>query len=459
MNLTGIKPDNSVLVMLSLEGPDVYSQAGGLGVRVTNLASTLADQGFPVHLFFVGDPKLKGEEYQAGGKLVLHRWCQWISAYYPDGVYQGEYEKLRDYSESIPQYIFKTIFEPAFKDNKIVIVLAEEWQTAEVVIRINNMLNEQKARNRVILFWNANNTFGFERINFLDLSNACTITTVSRYMKHIMWGLGLNPIVIPNGIPESLLQPVDQKLSSRLRKGINADLILAKIARWDPDKRWNMAIEALAGLKARGLRAVLIARGGMEGYGQEVLQNAYNLGLKVKDVPAKGKGLTGYLEAVTAASKTGADILNLKFHCPQDFLRLIYHSSNAVLANSGKEPFGLVGLETMAASGIAFTGSTGEEYAIPFYNAIVLETANPREIESYILDLLNNPEEEKRIREAAKQTAIQYIWPHIVENLVQRLEYQAKIQDLITLPLKNHSVCSVVSEIFPEMDVKSRIEV
>jgi len=35
------------------------------------------------------------------------------------------------------------------------------------------------------------------------------LTTVSRYMKHLMWKMDLNPLVIPNGIPAMLLKPVN----------------------------------------------------------------------------------------------------------------------------------------------------------------------------------------------------------------------------------------------------------
>ena len=38
------------------------------------------------------------------------------------------------------------------------------------------------------------------------------------------------------------------------------------------------------------------------------------------------------------------------------------------------EPLGLVGLDTMAVKGIACIGNTGEDYAIPGYNAIVMES-------------------------------------------------------------------------------------
>ncbi len=423
-----INQDNAVFVVLSFEGPDVYSQAGGLGVRVTNLAQTLAHAGYSTHLFFVGDPKMKGEETQIGGKLVLHRWCQWISAYHPLGCYQGEREKLADYTRSIPEWVINNIVRPAAARQKFTIILAEEWQTAAVMVRMHEELIRFGLRNDAISFWNANNTFGFDQIDFKRLSRSCTITTVSRYMKHIMWQMGLNPVVIPNGIPSTLLEPVDLRASARLRQSLSADLVLAKIARWDPDKRWNMALAATAGLKSKGFKIKMVARGGMEGYGEEVLQTARSLGLVVEDVYAKWQTTEGFISALEA-SASRADVLNLKFYCPQDFLRLVYNAADAVLANSGREPFGLVGLETMASGGVAFTGSTGEEYAVPFHNAIILETENPKEIDSYVTYLYRHPEESLRIRKAARTTAAQYTWEQVIENLIQRLEFQAAVQN------------------------------
>jgi glycosyltransferase involved in cell wall biosynthesis len=433
MSKQSINADNTIFVILSFEGPDIYSQAGGLGVRVTHLSQTLAREGFTTHLFFIGDPHFKGEETSLRGKLILHRWCQWISAYHPAGVYQGEHQKLEDYTTSVPPYLVEHIFKQAQAENKIVVVLAEEWHTSETVCRLHSLLDKSNLKNPAILFWNANNTFGFEHINFKNLARASSITTVSRFMKQAMWRMGLNPIVIPNGIPRSILNRVDAHLSGQLRKSLKADLVLSKIARWDPDKRWNMAIEATARLKARGLKTKLIARGGMEGYGREILSNARSLGLRVQDITADGVGLTSYLDAIADHSED-ADVLNLRFHCPQDFLRLVYHASDAVLANSGREPFGLVGLETMAAGGLAFTGSTGEDYAIPFHNSIVLETDDPKEIETYVMYLATHPAETDRIRKAARSTAAQFPWEKIVDNLVQRLEYRAKAQGLITVP-------------------------
>jgi glycosyltransferase involved in cell wall biosynthesis len=429
--------DNSVFVLLSFEGPDRYSLAGGLGVRVTNLSQTLAHLGFPTHLFFVGDPKGKGEEVSNGGRLVFHRWCQWISQYYPQGVYQGENEKLYDFNESVPWFVMEHIVKPAVAQGKLVVILGEEWHTTEAICRISDLLYSNDLRDRVVMFWNANNTMGFDRINWGRLAYTTTITTVSRYMKHIMWEMGLNPLVIPNGIPRALLSRVNENLAARLKRSLDADLILSKVARWDPDKRWNMAVEATARLKARGMKTVLLARGGIEPHGEEVMYNARSLGLNIKETRTRGNTLEDYFGAIEGNGT--ADILNLKFHCPQEFLRIIYHASDAVLANSGHEPFGLVGLEAMAARGIAFTGGTGEDYAIPFYNSIVLESSDPREIEIYMMYLQDHPEEKEGMRRAARRTARLFTWEEVIENLTQKLEYQARIQGLLATPRKTPS--------------------
>jgi len=95
-------PQTTVFAILSFEGPDEYSQAGGLGVRVKGLSRTLAQLGYETHLFFCGDPDLPGEETQEGGRLHYRRWCQWISARHRGGVYDGEDEKIRDWNSSLP---------------------------------------------------------------------------------------------------------------------------------------------------------------------------------------------------------------------------------------------------------------------------------------------------------------------------------------------------------------------
>jgi glycosyltransferase involved in cell wall biosynthesis len=439
----GITSENTEFVVLSFEGPDRYSLAGGLGVRITNLCHTLADLGFPVHLFFIGDPREKGEETLKNGKLVLHRWCQWISEYHPAGVYQGEEGKLSDWNSSLPPFVVDKIAKPAAANNKLLVVLGEEWHTSEAMCRISDLLQWNGIRQTAVMFWNANNTFGFDRINWGRLGYVTSITTVSRYMKHIMRGMGLNPLVIPNGIPKHLLSDVDYNAVARLKRSLNADVILSKVARWDPDKCWNMAMGATAKLKARGLRTVLLARGGIEPHGEEVMYNARSMGLSINDVGTNGNSLEDYLQAI--GNHNGADIVNIRFHCPQEFLRVIYSASDAVLANSGHEPFGLVGLEAMAAGGIAITGGTGEDYAVPFRNAIVLETADPAEIEAHVMYLQEHPWEKERIRQAGRQTAAMFTWEEVTKNLIRKVEYQARRQGVQLAPSTMHDMYTMAS--------------
>src|SRR5438067_6375405 len=117
-------PDNLEFVVLCFEGPDQpYSLAGGLGVRVAELSQALAQQGFSTHLIFVGDPSLPGREDLEGGKLILHRWCQWISQYYPAGVYQGEEQKLSDFNRTVPTFIVEEIVRPATERGKVGAIL------------------------------------------------------------------------------------------------------------------------------------------------------------------------------------------------------------------------------------------------------------------------------------------------------------------------------------------------
>ena len=96
--------------VLSFEGPDGYSRAGGIASRIEGLAQALAGLGFETHLWFVGDPALPGHE--SHGALHLHRWCQWISRYHPAGVYDGEEGKRNDFAGSLPPYLMGQVLRP-----------------------------------------------------------------------------------------------------------------------------------------------------------------------------------------------------------------------------------------------------------------------------------------------------------------------------------------------------------
>src|SRR5207237_8456905 len=109
----------------------------------------------------------------------------------------------------------------------------------------------------------------------------CMLMTVSRYMKHIMWRWGINPIVVPNGIPGSMMARVSQAQVRAVRAAVNAPAFLFKIGRFSPDKRWHQAIAAAAMLKVRGVTPRLLMRGGLEPFGSEVLDFAAQRGLRV----------------------------------------------------------------------------------------------------------------------------------------------------------------------------------
>ena len=114
-----------------------------------------------------------------------------------------------------------------------------------------------------------------------------------------------------------------------------------------------------------------------------------------------------------------------------ELVALFYGSADAVLANSGHEPFGLVGLEVMAAGGLAFVGSTGEDYAVPYLNAVVLDSDDPAEICIALQYLRDHPDVAERMRREATTTATSFSWATIIEDtLLSKLQYVAVRQDV-----------------------------
>jgi hypothetical protein len=114
-----------------------------------------------------------------------------------------------------------------------------------------------------MILWNANNTFAFERIDWGRLANAAIITTVSRYMKHLMQGLGVSPLVIPNGLSADTLLPPGREAVATFRARVRGRTVVSKVARWDPSKRWLLAIDTVGAMKRVGWQPLLIARGGL----------------------------------------------------------------------------------------------------------------------------------------------------------------------------------------------------
>lgn len=420
-----LEPRTAVFVILSFEGPDEYSQAGGLGVRVKGLSRALARLGYDTYLYFVGDPRLPAAEELEDGRLHFRRWAQWISSRHPGGVYDGEEGKLSDWNVSLPVSLIEDVIGPAVAAGKNVIVIGEEWHTAWSMKLISDTLFYRGLRDRVVMLWNANNLFGFHRIDWGSLSFATSITTVSRYMKFKMWDWGQNPMVVPNGIPRDSIRAGDPEADAALREAAGAEHFWFKIGRFDPDKRWLMAMSAAAYLKRAGSKVKLIVRGGKEAHGEEAMTHARNHGLVVRSVrsPDDAGGLAALLR-----DSEGVDVLNLTTFVPDALVASLYSACDAVLANSGHEPFGLVGLEVMAAGGLAVTGSTGEDYAEPYRNALVLETDDPIEIVSELTALKERPRLVASIRKRGHTTARDYTWEKVIGQLLLRIDFAAARQ-------------------------------
>jgi glycosyltransferase involved in cell wall biosynthesis len=410
-------PENAVV--LSFEGPDPYSMVGGLGTRVNELSGALAAAGVRTTLIFVGDPERPPVESPAPN-LEYRRWCQWISKYHPGNVYDGEHGKSSDYRVSVPPFVLDSIVAPAAQRDESVLVIGEDWQIAPAVIELARMLHVAGLRERVMLTWNANNTYGFESIDWRALRQTATITTVSRYMKFELRARGVEALVIPNGIPERLIGGPPPDLVQAASEAIKARPLFVKVGRYDEDKRWMQAIDAFARLRRLHSQATLLVRGGREPYGQTIFARARALGLDVEDVAVSSRDSQALLEALSA---TSASIVNIRTFVPEELLFALYQLADAVLANSGKEPFGLVGLEVMAAGGLAVTGSTGEDYAQPFENAIVCDTSDGRELAAYLEALLSDASLARSIRSAGEAVAERCTWPIVLDILARKLSF------------------------------------
>lgn len=107
--------------------------------------------------------------------------------------------------------------------------------------------------------------------NTQGLERSAVITTVSRYMKHQMAPLGVEVLIVPNGLSADAFQQLPRGACAALRRCFSDRTVVVKMARRDPDKRWIAAVETVAEMKRVGWRPLLVARGGTEPHGGEVL--------------------------------------------------------------------------------------------------------------------------------------------------------------------------------------------
>jgi glycosyltransferase involved in cell wall biosynthesis len=238
-------------------------------------------------------------------------------------------------------------------------------------------------------------------------------------------------MVIPNGIPRSAIVETAPEMQAALKAASGADHFWFKLGRFDPDKRWLMAVAAAAYVKRRGERVKLVMRGGREAHAAEVFSLAQHQGLTVRhvDAPDDVPGMASLLRL-----SRDADVINLTSFVDDALVTSLYSACDAVLANSGHEPFGLVGLEVMGAGGLAVTGSTGEDYAEAYRNALVLETDDPIEIVTELTLLKERPRLVEAMRRRGRVTARDYLWEKVIDRqLLLRVGFAAARQ-AVSLP-------------------------
>jgi glycosyltransferase involved in cell wall biosynthesis len=400
------------VVLVAFEGPDRYSFVGGLATRMIDLADALVDRGYRVRHIFVGDPRLPAYEERAEGRLIYERWCQWISLYHPKDVYDGEDGKWRDFSVTVPPHLADVVRASA-EGGRRSVLLFEDWQTANAAIATSTILGV-RGRRAAAVFWNANNTYGFGRIDFTLLRRAASIATVSRFMRAELSAIDIDAAVLPNGIAERWLSPLPPTEARTLKLAFGDRPTFVKVARFDPDKRWLWAIDAIAAMRDAGARPRLLMRGSRAAYADTVGARIRARGLGVERVALAADSTTKDLAEAIAA--TPAEICFLDYFVPERSLRAMYQTANGVLANSEKEPFGLVGLEVMASGGVAYVGRTGEDYAVPFGNAVVMQSEDPRELLATHRSLETRPEIVRAIRADGRATAKRFVWPRVLDG-------------------------------------------
>ncbi|HUQ16479.1 MAG TPA: glycosyltransferase, partial [Candidatus Saccharimonadales bacterium] len=226
---------------------------------------------------------------------------------------------------------------------------------------------------------------------------------------------GLDAGVLPNGLAERFNAPVPPADVRALKLALEGRPALVKVARFDADKRWLWAVDAVAVLRTAGRRPRLIMRGSRSSYADVVGDRIRERGLSVDRI-ALGSDATPR-DLAAALHDSVADVAFLDFFVSERALRALYAAATGVLANSEKEPFGLVGLEVMACGGIAFVGRTGEDYAVPYGNAVVIQSDDPRELATHLDTLAARPDLAERMRADGRATAKRFAWPRILDAL------------------------------------------
>lgn len=161
-------------LLLAFEGPDLYSRAGGLATRVNGLAPARAGLGCETDLIFVGDLDAAPEETWRG--VRLHRILQDVSEPHPRDAYQGEEEKVRELTARLPAWAIERVLYPAR-------LRGETWWSSPrigkplALIALSDAAWQAGLTETLTLVWNANNPFGFDRIDWRRLNFVANLTS------------------------------------------------------------------------------------------------------------------------------------------------------------------------------------------------------------------------------------------------------------------------------------------
>jgi len=79
---------------------------------------------------------------------------------------------------------------------------------------------------------------------------------------------------------------------------------------------------------------------------------------------------------------------------------------------------------------VAFVGATGEEYARPWANAVVVETDDGVEVASALRGLLERPALAQRLRARARGDAAELTWDRVIDGLLERLRFVCQHQGI-----------------------------
>ena len=250
---------------------------------MSGLVEAMAGLGVETHLIFLGDPAAAATEVRADGSLVLHRWGQWISRYHPGGVYDGEWGKVQDYTNSVPAFVASLVRE-GHRAGAPRHGARRGMADGGGALPVRRPSPLDATLGRPLLVWNCNHPLCLDRVDWARLKARSAITTVSRYMRGRLLERGVDARVVPNGIPASMLLPAPEAQTAALTHVLGDRLSLVKVGRWDPNKGWLQAVDAGAQLRHAGVPVRLLLRGGVEPYGREVLDRCRAHGLAVREV-------------------------------------------------------------------------------------------------------------------------------------------------------------------------------